>query len=98
MMHSTSAVMAPVVLLADGHGALGAARALGRRGVEVTAVCTGEPRPVRTEVAKATGRPSFSPWGPRIVLAGTGTLASPRQVAGLLRLAASESLLMLLKS
>ena len=38
------------------------------------------------------GRPSFSPFGPHIVPAGTGTLSSPRQVAGFLRLSAAEPL------
>jgi hypothetical protein len=37
-------------------------------------------------------RPSFSPFGPRIAPAGTGTLASPRQVAGSLHLAVSVPL------
>ena len=44
---------------------------------------------------KRPRRNSFSPFEPRIVPAGTGTLASPRQVAGSLHLADRGPLLML---
>ena len=44
---------------------------------------------------KRPRRISFSPFEPRIVPVGTGTLASPRQVAGSLHLADREPLLML---
>ena len=54
-----------------------------------------ESQPVGTRGLRGNERPLFSHEWPRIVSADTGTLASPRQVAGPLCLAASESLLML---
>ena len=55
---------------------------------------TSGPRAALREIRKAGALPGdlCSAWEPRIVPVGTGTLASPRQVAGTLHLAVSNPL------